>query len=1052
MRPNPPVLVLLTALGIAAVAGWQPARAAAPRAFDDAALHAVQFVDANEGWAVGDEGCAWHTIDGGQSWERQPTGTRASLRSLHFLTPYSGWVVGREELPNGGGSVGVILHTQDGGIHWRQILPNSLPGLNVVRFVDGKAGYLAGDGSDQYPGGVFATSDGGHSWQPVAGPRCTSWLAGEFNSQGGCVAGAWTRLGRVGKDHLGLADIDTVGGRGVYGLLLNGRNALAVGQGGLVLRSDGTSGASWAFVDLGLSHEVEASWDFHAIHGVGQKVWAVGRPGSAVLHSEDGGEHWKIVRTGQPLPLNGVWFSDEQRGWAVGELGTILATTDGGKTWQIQRRGGQRVAMLCVHARAKGLAADTVARIGAEDGYLVAALRVTRSDPATASPARAAEGERFTEAVRRAGGAAAESLWQFPLGSHLTGVDRDRLIQAWDRLHDDHAADQLLRQLVLAMRVWQPDVVVTDCPEKNAAIPAVDTLVAEAVREAFRMAADPKAFPEQLVILGLAPRAVAKAYGQWDSRTTSGVSYDLTAASRVLESTYRDFAAPIAALLAEAPTTPPATRGYRLIASRSPGAETHRDLMEAVNIGPGSFARRPTPPPAEADPEAERTVRKQATIRALTEAPVGLANNDRLLGQLGSMLSELPDDRAASAAFSVANHYANQGQWELAREAFLLMADRYPAQPLTADAYRWLLRHSSSSEARRRHELGQFLVVRQESYGIPKDGAPIPKEKLKPGDLPTALATRREQAAAVLVNKGDIRKWYQGSLDLEPRLAALGPIFASDPSLQFCLQSAKRNLGDVEGAKKWYERFAARQPDGPWRSAAAAELWLLSRSGPAPKPAATCRFTETRPFLDGKLDDECWQHAPPLPLKNAAGNTLKDYPTEVRLSYDREYLYLALRCFHPADRHVDPTPGRKHDEDLRAFDRVSLVLDLDRDYSTCFHFQIDQRGHVAEDCWGDKGWNPDWFVAVHSEPTVWVIEAAIPLAALTGDAITSGKAWAFNVVRTVPGEGVQAFSLPAEVPEVALRPEGMGLLLFAQDSKQTAAGAGAEKRMPRVPE
>src|SRR5262245_15126159 len=102
----------------------------------DAALHAVQFVDKNEGWAVGDEGAIWHTIDGGRSWDRQPTGVRASLRSLHFLNPFTGWVVGREELPHGSGSVGVILFTRDGGLKWHPASLNALPGLNVVRFFD----------------------------------------------------------------------------------------------------------------------------------------------------------------------------------------------------------------------------------------------------------------------------------------------------------------------------------------------------------------------------------------------------------------------------------------------------------------------------------------------------------------------------------------------------------------------------------------------------------------------------------------------------------------------------------------------------------------------------------------------------------------------------------------------------------------------------------------------------------------------------------------------------------------------------------------------------
>jgi hypothetical protein len=82
---------------------------------------------------------------------------------------------------------------------------------------------------------------------------------------------------------------------------------------------------------------------------------------------------------------------------------------------------------------------------------------------------------------------------------------------------------------------------------------------------------------------------------------------------------------------------------------------------------------------------------------------------------------------------------------------------------------------------------------------------------------------------------------------------------------------------------------------------------------------------------------------------------------------------------------------------------------------------------------------------VHSEPTCWVIEAAIPLVALTSDGITSGKAWACNVVRVVPGRGVQAWSLPAEVPEETLRPEGMGLLIFAQDQTSGERMSSAER-------
>jgi hypothetical protein len=254
--------------------------------------------------------------------------------------------------------------------------------------------------------------------------------------------------------------------------------------------------------------------------------------------------------------------------------------------------------------------------------------------------------------------------------------------------------------------------------------------------------------------------------------------------------------------------------------------------------------------------------------------------------------------------------------------------------------------------------------------------------------------------------------------------------------MQFCLQASRRNLGDVENPKKWYTQFVAKQPAGPWCDAALAELWLTNRKDQCPKPLGICRLTDSRPMLDGHFDDACWQDLKPLVLKNAVGQTAENYPTDVRFSYDKNFLYVAVSCKHPKGEQVAPVKNRKRDEDLRAFDRVSILLDLDRDYSTYFRLEIDQRGCVSEDCWGDLSWNPRWFVAVHSDETGWNAEAAIPMIELTGDAVTQGKAWACNVVRILPGKGVQGWSLPADVEP---RPEGMGILMFTQPSQRAVS-------------
>ena len=81
------------------------------------------------------------------------------------------------------------------------------------------------------------------------------------------------------------------------------------------------------------------------------------------------------------------------------------------------------------------------------------------------------------------------------------------------------------------------------------------------------------------------------------------------------------------------------------------------------------------------------------------------------------------------------------------------MLERYPAHPLSAEACRWLCRYSSSSEAHRRDELGQFLMVTDFS------------------------------------NEQQMRRWHQSCAQLESRLAGFGGLYASDVAVQFCVQS-----------------------------------------------------------------------------------------------------------------------------------------------------------------------------------------------------------------------------------------------------------------------
>lgn len=130
------------------------------------ALTGLQFVSATTGWAVGqDEILA--TSDGGAHWVVQQSG-QLNLTSADFISARTGWAVG----------TGVLLATADGGAHWTR-LPEPCPVIRSVHFISPSTGFAvaggaaAGSPDPAVPGTggvVLRTSDGGHTWRPLATP------------------------------------------------------------------------------------------------------------------------------------------------------------------------------------------------------------------------------------------------------------------------------------------------------------------------------------------------------------------------------------------------------------------------------------------------------------------------------------------------------------------------------------------------------------------------------------------------------------------------------------------------------------------------------------------------------------------------------------------------------------------------------------------------------------------------------------------------------------------------------------------------------------------
>ncbi len=86
----------------------------------------------------------------------------------------------------------------------------------------------------------------------------------------------------------------------------------------------------WELQDSGVTNTLLDVKFVNDTHG-----WAVGE-GGVIIATTDGGKTWTIQYSGYELTLNSVDFTDEANGWVVGQLGLILNTNDGGNSWIVQ--------------------------------------------------------------------------------------------------------------------------------------------------------------------------------------------------------------------------------------------------------------------------------------------------------------------------------------------------------------------------------------------------------------------------------------------------------------------------------------------------------------------------------------------------------------------------------------------------------------------------------------------------------------------------------------------------------------------------------------------
>jgi photosystem II stability/assembly factor-like uncharacterized protein len=292
-------------------------------------IRCIEFIG-SEGYVVGNSGVIYHTEDGGNTWERQNSGTAYGLMKSSFVSPDTGWVAG---------TAGTLLKTTNGGSDWTHVDIGFGASLYGVEFLDANLGWICGAG-----GIIEKSTDGGLNWtRQWNGPPLIIWDIEFADPLNGWAVGS---SGSIPQP--------------------NSRDGGQNWQSGTILHSS-DGGQNW---ESQVGPLDESLYDVCFVDSL--TGWVVGAKGT-ILHTSDGGDSWESQNSGvsddRYNDLYAACFVDSLRGWVVGINGLVLFTDDGGTHWIVQQRGiaGALWGVSFINS-AQGWVAGATSLLRTEDG------------------------------------------------------------------------------------------------------------------------------------------------------------------------------------------------------------------------------------------------------------------------------------------------------------------------------------------------------------------------------------------------------------------------------------------------------------------------------------------------------------------------------------------------------------------------------------------------------------------------------------------------------------------------------------------------------------
>jgi photosystem II stability/assembly factor-like uncharacterized protein len=295
------------------------------------ALQGVSFFDESNIFVCGGAGTSMKTTDGGNTWSYDPYGTSPYFYLYQVVAMGQNTAIAAGANSQGPPTVNTgILKTTDGGVTWVTIHSSLTAILYNIAFVDANTGIAVGIGMSGSV--ILRTTNGGENWTAqTSGTSVPLYGASFIDGNTGTVVGVGGTILKTtngGENWTSQTSGTTSQFWSVH--FTDANTGTAVGAGGTIRRTT-NGGNNWISQVSGVTHTLYSVAFTNQNNGI---IVGMGN----ILTTTNGGDTW-ITNTQITESLFNIDFLDANTGIAVGDIGTIVKTTDGGQNWEYKTGG-----------------------------------------------------------------------------------------------------------------------------------------------------------------------------------------------------------------------------------------------------------------------------------------------------------------------------------------------------------------------------------------------------------------------------------------------------------------------------------------------------------------------------------------------------------------------------------------------------------------------------------------------------------------------------------------------------------------------------------------